>query len=163
MLKYRNLNAERDWWFFDSRKPVPETVRAAIHPLTDEAAEDLWSTIVSRNPKEIKSKDLPRNHWICSVRSIGPDWYLPWNDSSKPDDVITFLASEMPWQMDESIIFILSKKYMVSTTWGLFVTNWKNFLFSDDGPIIISLSHPEFIFFANRGFLAIGCRFIPSP
>jgi hypothetical protein len=158
MLKFRSLNAEQDWWFFDPRTPISDDVRALVHPLEDESAGNLWSTVVSNHLKEVKSRQLPPDHWICNLQLIGPDWSVPWNDPSEPDTVTPFLTTKLPWKPEQAIFFVLSRKYMLKTTWHIFLTSWKHFLFDEDGPFIISLQHPEFIYFANQGLVAIGER-----
>ena len=157
-LSYEDLIPQRDWIFFHDLHPMPDQLRRQIRRLTEDSAKLLWSEVVRPSKPATCYRNLPSGHWIQNLTLEGPNWYEEWNNPDAPSLVAPFLAEHLMWEEEEEIFFIRANEYAISTYWGVFLLCWKAFLFNEDGPFVLNLKHKEFIFFANRGFMAIGLR-----
>jgi hypothetical protein len=74
------------------------------------------------------------------------------DDAALPADVL----EHIDWQDDVTVYFCYEKYNVVETKWSVFKENWKNFLFYDDGPILLGRRRKEALWFASDGSVKLG-------
>jgi hypothetical protein len=105
---------------------------------------------------------LPRAHWISQLEAAGPCWSEFWDDPDRPDAVAAFLRSRIRWEEHADVFFISMQERAVQVPWGTFLCTWRSFLFSDEGPFLVRLGHPQFVFFPPTGMVYVGRRVGPE-
>jgi DUF2947 family protein len=157
----RPLDENAEWAFFHPTHVIAPEDRACIGCLEDAAARSLWHELVSTHRRERHPMLLPSDHWSCRLEANGPNWQTSWERPLSSDDVAAFLRSRIAWPEDAEVFFIEMRERALRTLWSVFLRTWRNFLFSDEGPILVSLHHPEFVSFGPSGFMGIGNRAEP--
>lgn len=157
-LKFRALDKDRDWTFFDEELPVTADDAAMIQPLEESSSRMLWAELISASPRERHPMLLSEDHWIRNIDSVGPPWHPIWNDADLPDTVADFLRSRITWPETTEVIFFWSRAHAVRVPWGVFLRVWKAFLFHDEGPFVVCLQRPEFVCFGPTGGVGVGQR-----
>ncbi|WP_366931801.1 DUF2947 family protein [Moritella sp.] len=71
-----------------------------------------------------------------------------------PEEVLAHLT----WDDNSKVYFCYERFNMIETNWGTFKRNWKNFLFYDDGALLISAKRKETLSFKENGSVLIGTR-----
>ena len=84
------------------------------------------------------------------------DWSVAWeaDESELPQDILEHLD----WQDDVTVYFCYEKYNIIETKWAIFKKHWKNFLFFDDGPILIGRRRSEVLWFNTNGTVKLGHR-----
>ena len=84
------------------------------------------------------------------------DWMVSWESDNEalPLGVDEFLS----WQDDVTVYFCYEKYNIIETRWSIFKRYWKNFLFYDDGPILIARRRKEALWFDSKGNVRLGHR-----
>ncbi|WP_245868900.1 DUF2947 family protein, partial [Vibrio fujianensis] len=59
---------------------------------------------------------------------------------------------------DVTVYFCYEKYNVIETKWSLFKRHWKNFLFYDDGPILLGRRRTEALWFHTDGTAKLGQR-----
>ncbi|MCE0492463.1 DUF2947 domain-containing protein [Vibrio salinus] len=146
----------RKWIFNHSSMPVPKEVQALIKPMTQVRSAQFWKENISSSSPDadrFSSDDWPMktSNWLDSI-----DWMSSWesDDESLPFDV----AEHIGWQDDVTVYFCYEKYNVVETKWYIFRRYWKNFLFYDDGPILIGRRRKEALWFQDNGKVKIGTK-----
>ena len=147
---------QRKWIFTHQSMPVPECGLKAIKPMSADRSSQLWKeNISSQSPdaERLSSSDWPmkESNWSMKV-----DWMQAWesDENSMPDDIIDFID----WQDDVTVYFCYEKYNILETKWSAFKKYWKNFLFYDDGPILIARRRNEALWFNSDGMVKLGKR-----
>ena len=157
MMDYRPLDPKNDWEFFDPDLAVPTSYLARIHPLTAESAAALWREFVSQDaehPMQLADHAWPGHLYSSPVRA---NWQTDWNDDAATG-FAEWLRASLPWPSDASVIFTHSSLRSIETSWEVFVSCWRSFLFADEGPFLWSLQHPQAVGFSPAGFACVGRR-----
>ena len=71
-----------------------------------------------------------------------------------PQEILDFID----WQDDVTVYFCYEKYNVLETKWSVFKKHWKNFLFYDDGPILLGRRRSQALWFATNGTVKIGNR-----
>ena len=150
------LDPERDWSFFDDAAPVPDADRARIRRLDDASSQSAWDTIVGQS---IPATVVVRDGWLSELSRSGEpfEWQRAWNAA---DDqwAASNLRPRFPWQDDVPVLFIWRPTWSVLTSFEVFVRDWRAFLFDDEGPLLVSTTHPEVAWFWPTGTGRFGRR-----
>jgi hypothetical protein len=80
-----------------------------------------------------------------------------WDDDDNlelPSEVL----EHIDWQDDVTVYFCYEKYNVIETKWKTFRENWKNFLFYDDGPILLGRRRDQALWFNTDGTVKIGVR-----
>jgi hypothetical protein len=171
-LATQQLHSQEDWPFYSPDHPLTDAVRDGIVRVRMEDAVKAWNQFVSPEAAADAPRLLPAGHWIENLKSVGPDWKSYWKrywDNPESyltipggaDDVAAFLKSSIHWEPTAEVIFFRSSRYALITTWQVFLSCWCNFVYDNEGPFLLSPSQPEVVYFADRGFFAMGTR--PGP
>ena len=68
------------------------------------------------------------------------------------------VAEFIDWQDDVTVYFCYEKYNVIETKWSIFKKHWKNFLFYDDGPILIGRRRKESLWFDSDDKVKLGYR-----
>ncbi|NVD06829.1 DUF2947 family protein [Vibrio sp. JPW-9-11-11] len=156
-MSYQPLDQyQRKWIFTHQSMPVPEGELEAIKPMTQARSAQLWQENISAQSPDsdrLSSSDWPmkESNWKETV-----DWMAAWesDDQALPLPVVDFID----WQDDVTVYFCYEKYNVVETKWSVFKKYWKNFLFYDDGPILIGRRRSEALWFDSEGNVKLGLR-----
>ncbi len=156
-MSYINLEEyNRKWIFTHKSMPVSDADLSLIKPMTQARSSQLWiENISSQSPdaERLSPQDWPvkKNNWTSEV-----DWMKEWesNEPALPSDIV----HHIDWQDDVTVYFCYEKYNVIETKWGVFKRNWKNFLFFDDGPILIGRRRKQALWFSSNGSVKIGER-----
>ncbi len=161
-LMTRPLDPERDWMFFRPPSRSAAQVRGQIRPLDEASSRLVWDGLI-RCDQYPHPMQLPPTHWSHNRRAVGPDWIAAWNRwlagaAPDPDPVAAFLRSAVPWPEEAPVLFVEHRDHATLATWGAFVAAWPHFLYSDEGPLLVSWERPEFLGFGPTGMISVGMR-----
>jgi hypothetical protein len=150
----------KKWIFTHPSMPVPEGDLAQIKPMTPLRSAQFWKDNISAQSPDsdrFGSDDWAHNkkNWVSDVR-----WMSEWesDDSDLPPEVL----AHIDWQDDVTVYFCYEKYHVIETKWSLFKRHWKNFLFYDDGPILIGRRREQALWFNSTGQVKLGRRPIAS-
>jgi len=154
-MQYITLDDYRYTWFFKHRElPVNEQTLRQIKPLAETFSNQIWHQMISNNanhPDLFHKEDWPmkQNSW-----KIHGKWQGNWESqkSDLPDEVADFID----WEGNTVVYFCYHADNIIETTWEVFCTHWKNFLFLDNGPILIGKRRKEVIQFHEDGRFSLG-------
>ncbi|MBD0785536.1 DUF2947 domain-containing protein [Vibrio sp. Y2-5] len=145
---------QRKWIFTHQSMPVPEEDLAQIKPMTQLRAAQYWKeNLSSQSPdaERFSSQDWPSKagSWSNEV-----DWMAEWesDDEALPQAVL----EHIDWQDDVTVYFCYEKYNVIETKWSVFKRHWKNFLFYDDGPILLGRRRKEALWFNTNGKVKLG-------
>ena len=147
---------EKSWIFKRSDIPVSEQDWAQIKPMTAQRATTLWCTAISKqadHPDFFKKGDWPFD--LNSWQQQG-EWQSQWDsdDPALPEG----LAEQLGWEHDTLVYYCNSQTKIIETRWEVFQRCWKNFLFMDDGALLIAKRRKQAVQFFSNGSFQIGTR-----
>ena len=157
-MNYTELdNYTRKWIFTHASMPVPTADLEQIKPLTQARSSQLWQEHISKQSPD--SDHFEHGDWAADTKiwSEPEDWQDAWDnddDASLPDAILAALQ----WEDNTTIYFCYEKYNIVETKWGVFKRNWKNFLFFDDGPILLGRKQKQTLWFQSNGTYQLALR-----
>ena len=85
-------------------------------------------------------------------------WEAQWesDEDTLPESIIEHLA----WPSNTVVYYCNDRKQVIETTWDVFQRTWKNFLFMDDGPLLIGKKRDQVVQFMSNGTFRIGNKTI---
>ncbi|EGQ7697009.1 DUF2947 domain-containing protein [Vibrio vulnificus] len=156
-MSYLTLDQyQRKWIFTHSSMPVPQEDLEQIRPMDQARSAQFWKENISAqspDAERLSSDDWPMkaNNWASSI-----DWMAAWEaDEPELPDAIT---QHIDWQDDVTVYFCYEKYNVIETKWAIFRKHWKNFLFYDDGPILLGRRRQQALWFATNGTVKLGQR-----
>ncbi|WP_273857215.1 DUF2947 domain-containing protein [Photobacterium sp. GSS17] len=156
-MNYVELDSySRKWIFTHASMPVEADDLAQIKPFTQARSAQLWREHVSSQSPDadhFEKGDWPADQKIWSQSF---DWQSAWDgdDIDLPDAI----SAELSWEDNTTVFFCYEKYNVVETKWGVFKRNWKNFLFFDDGPLLLGRKKKQAVWFKSNGTFQIGHR-----
>ncbi len=154
-MNYIDLSEYRNAWVF-RHKDMPVSPEDLVHikPLSESSAYQLWRQRISKeadHPTDWESGDWAANENTWLHKEI---WQKAW-DSSSPE-LPELISENIDWADNVTIFFCYESSKVIETSWAVFKRNWKNFLFFDDGPILIARKKKQAVQFFQNGTFAIG-------
>jgi hypothetical protein len=150
----------KKWIFTHASMPIPEDDLAQIKPMSPLRSAQFWKDNVSA-----QSPDADRfgsDDWAYNKKNWGLEesWMNEWesDDSALP----IAISEHIDWQDDVTVYFCYEKYNVIETKWSIFKRHWKNFLFYDDGPILIGRRREQVLWFNSKGRVKLGRRAIAS-
>ncbi|MDE1221636.1 DUF2947 domain-containing protein [Vibrio aestuarianus] len=147
---------QRKWIFTHNSMPVSEQDLAQIKPMSQARSAQFWiDNISAQSPdsERLSSQDWPRkkDSWISNT-----SWMSEWesDDESMPQ----LILDHIDWQDDVTVYFCYEKYNVIETKWVTFKKHWKNFLFYDDGPILLGRRRSQALWFNSNGQVKLGNR-----
>ncbi|EPO4991950.1 DUF2947 domain-containing protein [Vibrio fluvialis] len=145
---------QRKWIFTHQSMLVPEQYLEQIKPMSPMRAAQFWKENLSpQSPdaERFSSQDWPSkaSNWSNEV-----DWMSEWesDDAAMPQAIL----DHIDWQDDVTVYFCYEKYNVIETKWSVFKRHWKNFLFYDDGPILLGRRRKQALWFSTNGTVKIG-------
>lgn len=146
----------RKWVFTHQSMPVPEEDLEQIKPLSMARAAQIWRDNISAQSPD--SERFAKDDWPSKTQNWQQslDWMKTWDSENVdlPAEVLEFIE----WQDDVTVYFCYEKYNVIETKWSIFKKHWKNFLFFDDGPILIARRRNEALWFHSKGHVDLGVR-----
>ncbi|WP_027855872.1 DUF2947 domain-containing protein [Marinobacterium jannaschii] len=144
------------WIFRHKDLPLSEEDLAGIRPLTESRSNQLWGQQISQyasHPDYFEKGDWPADG---SVWQETGRWQEAW-DSQEPQ-LPELLNDHIEWEDNTVVWFCYESDHVIETTWGIFKRAWKNFLFMDDGPLLIGRRRKQTAQFFQNGNVKVGTR-----
>ncbi|MGF1823770.1 DUF2947 domain-containing protein [Vibrio splendidus] len=156
-MSYTTLDAyQRKWIFTHQSMPLPAEDLEKIKPMTQARASQFWKENVS--PQSPDAERLSSQDWPSKASNWNEEisWMANWeaDEPEMPEEILNFID----WQDDVTVYFCYEKYNVLETKWSVFKKHWKNFLFYDDGPILLGRRRSEALWFATNGTVKIGNR-----
>lgn len=156
-MSYTDINEySRKWIFTHQSMPVDEDDLALIKPMTQARAAQFWKENISAQSPDadrLAKSDWPANdsNWLSEC-----DWMADWESDDEP--MPAEVLEHIQWQDDVTVYFCYEKYNVIETKWSVFKRCWKNFLFFDDGPILVGRRRQEALWFSSDGKVRLGRR-----
>ncbi len=146
----------RKWIFNHHQLPVDEQDKAWIKPLSQKSAMQVWQQLIST--KSVSPEFFHKEDWPMKPKTFKAtdEWQSVWDsdDNSLP----SMLAEFIEWPDDTLVYFCYEKYQVIETRWDVFARHWKNFLFFDDSPLLVSPSSKQAVMFEQNGNYKMGSR-----
>lgn len=156
-MNYTPLQDFKLGWIFRHRElPIPEQALLTIKPLAIASANQFWRTAVSRqatHANHFMSDDWPAHNGVWSEKL---NWQERWEGVNP--EIPELLAEHCHWEGNTRVFFCYDIDHVIETTWAVFCSHWKNFLFYDDEPILIGKSRSQAAIFHSDGSFQVGIR-----
>jgi hypothetical protein len=140
--------------FFKGGVSLLGTDHAAVWAVREEAAEWLWSDLVSGEPTT-HYRALPSGHRLRELLHNGPNWYIYANDPSLSDRVETFLRRFVGWEDQQKVLYAHGRGRIYQTFWGVFLRHWRLFVKQDES-LVFGIGRDEFVLFYDGGYVGVG-------
>ncbi|WP_286235585.1 DUF2947 domain-containing protein [Thalassotalea sediminis] len=157
-MKYLPLEQFKHAWIFRHQSmPLTAEQLAKIQPMSEERAATLWDTFISKTALHPELFD--KNDWPTQDKYLHQhiNWETRW-ESDEPS-LPEALLLHINWEDNTTVYYCLNRQNILETTWGLFKQCWKNFLFLDDGSLLIGKKRQQAVQFSSNG----QCRFGEKP
>ena len=154
-MSYIPLEQLKNAWVFKHKSlPIAEIDLLKIKPMAKDRANVLWDTFISRqvdHPDFFKKGDWPfdKSNWLEQGK-----WEGIWD--SNEEDLPELISTHLAWDNNTVVYYCVSRDNVIETTWSVFTRCWKNFLFMDDGPILIGKKRQQTVQFTSNGYFKIG-------
>ncbi|MGB0733193.1 MAG: DUF2947 domain-containing protein [Pontibacterium sp.] len=155
---YQPLDEYSKAWIFRHKDlPVSEADLALIKPMTQTRAETLWSTFISKEAPHYSyftNSDWPEKRGVWQAAEA---WQGDWEseEQAMPEALSVFLSS---WDERLTVYMCYENDHIIETQWAVFKRNWKNFLFIDDGPILMGRRQQKVVQFFDNGQYKMGIK-----
>ena len=154
-MSYTSLEQLKNAWIFKHKSlPINDADLIKIKPMAKDRANVLWDAFISRqvdHPDFFKKGDWPFNssNWHEQGK-----WEGIWdsNEENLPELITTHIA----WDSNTVVYYCSNRDNVIETTWSVFKRCWKNFLFMDDGCILVGKKRKESVQFNSNGTFKIG-------
>ncbi|MBD8512155.1 DUF2947 domain-containing protein [Photobacterium sp. 2_MG-2023] len=156
-MHYIDINTySRKWIFTHASMPVPAEDLVQIKPLSQARSATLWREHISSQSPD--SDHFGKGDWAGEDKNWTEtvEWQAAWDDDEPALPEV--LADFLDWEDNTPVYFCYEKYNLIETSWGVFKRNWKNFLFFDDGPLLIARKKTQAVWFHSNGTCKIGHR-----
>jgi hypothetical protein len=154
-MKYLKLeDFDRAWIFRHKDLPLTDELKAAIKPYTEAVSNQLWSQYISQqagHPSQFGTGDWPARNSAWQEKA---SWQDAWD--SENNTMPELILEHLDWDDNTNVLFFYDSDRVVETSWKVFKQSWKNFLFFDDGPILLGKKRKQAVQFLQSGDFAIG-------
>ena len=142
------------WIFKHKSLPISDVDLTKIKPMATDRANVLWDTFISRqadHPDFFKKGDWPFDQ--SSWQDQGK-WEGIWD--SNEENLPELIATTIAWDNNTVVYYCSNRDNVIETTWAVFKRCWKNFLFMDDGCLLIGKKRKESVQFNSNGSFKVG-------
>jgi hypothetical protein len=119
-----------------------------IEILSEGACSKKWIEYVSavnRHFMQLHDDEWPAK--VVDENNFMYHWQEDWNNDDFPNFRSHLQSVGLP---EESVLYIFwMKEVGIKTTWGIFCNNWGNFLYEDEGCILVLPEHSKSIVLSN--------------
>jgi hypothetical protein len=154
-MNYTSIDELKNAWVFKHNNlPISDSDKTKIKPMASDRAKVLWDGVISKqvdHPDFFKKGDWPENaaSWLDNGK-----WESTWDSEEilLPEMILTHLQ----WDNNTVVYYCNARDNVIETTWAVFQRCWKNFLFMDDGAILLGKKRNEAVQFLSTGYFKIG-------
>jgi hypothetical protein len=138
---------------FHNDPPIADADRLAINVLDESDASTRWDQLVSPSNRHFMLLD--QTEWPAQLvrdASVFYNWMDDWNN----DASVTFCDAlrTLDINLDQTITVFWMREHAVESSWDAFTRNWINFLYEDEGCIVVpSLSQTCVILSNGRSWV----------
>jgi hypothetical protein len=156
-MSYTPLEQLKNAWIFKHKSlPISEKDLSKIKPMIKDRANVLWDTFISRqvdHPDFFKKGDWPfdQSNWQDQGK-----WEGIWD--SNEENLPELITVSILWDNNTVVYYCSNRENVIETTWAVFKRCWKNFLFMDDGCILIGKKRKESVQFNSNGSFKVGIK-----
>lgn len=156
-MQYIALDSYSRKWIFSHRDcPVSDADKEQIKPLASFDAKQLWTQQISQQASH--HDHFFKGDWAARSANWKEkiSWQEQWesDDLELPEEILSYLE----WEDNTPVFFCYDHENVIQTRWDVFKRCWKNFLFFDDGPILIAKKRNQALQFFDDGTVALGQR-----
>ncbi len=156
-MDYISLENYRYTWFFKHQDlPIEESTLKLIKPLAEKSSDQLWHQLISKNvnhPDLFLKEDWPKRESTWQHQS---NWQAAWE--ADKNNLPKIIQESFDWDKNTVVYFCYHADNIIETTWDVFVKHWKNFLFLDNGPILLAKRRQQVLQFFDTGEFKIGLK-----
>lgn len=156
-MNYIALDDLKNAWIFRHKSlPITDADKEKIKPMSPTRARQLWDTYISKqvdHPDFFTKGDWPfkDEHWLAEGR-----WEEQWD--SENEALPELILDHLTWDENTVVYFCVSNDKVFETTWAVFKRCWKNFLFMDDGSLLVAKKRNEAAQFFSDGRFKTGLQ-----
>lgn len=154
-MNYIPLESFKTAWVFRHKNlPLSDKSLSLIKPMTESRSIVLWDSFISKtadHPDFFKQGDWAFNKatWLDNGK-----WEGIWD--SEESNLPPIITDNITWDPNTVVYYCINRKQVIETTWANFKVCWKNFLFMDDGTLLIGKKRQEVIQFFDNGQFKVG-------
>lgn len=121
--------------FYDDPK-MSENHLEQVNILSKDECSTLWQKFVSAKNRHFILLDS--SEWAPKIIAENSSWYC-WFQDWNNDDFSTFttMLSTLPIPNESELHVFWMQEIGITTTWNVFCQNWSNFLYEDEGVILV--------------------------
>ncbi|WP_163933412.1 DUF2947 domain-containing protein [Paraferrimonas sp. SM1919] len=145
---------KKAWIFRHQELPISEDDKAQIKPMSATRSTQLWKERISKqsdHPDFFKKGD-----WAFEIET--------WQEQGEWESIFDSADTALPelilesieWQDNTVVYYCCDQNNVIESNWGVFKRCWKNFLFMDDGVLLIAKKRNEVVQFLSNGSFQIG-------
>ena len=154
--RYINMeNYNKNWYFYDEEIRVSSEDIKNIKPLSVGYSGLLWQQYISNSNRHFML--LNSDDKLTLLEKQNYNWLDDWNNGTY-DNFKNYLSRNLPYNQGDTIIVFWSKESAVETNWSIFIKHWANFLFEDEGVVLINTTNEKVLVFCSDGVLLKGKR-----
>ena len=133
--------------FYDDPN-ISKTDKKHIRVLEEESCVSLWKSLVSNESRHFML--LNDTEWpslIVNKNDVFYHWLDDWNINKSENFKQELL--KLPISKNEIIYYFWMQEIGIKTTWSVFCDNWINFLYEDEGCVLVCLENKTSLIFSN--------------
>ncbi|MGB0662394.1 MAG: DUF2947 domain-containing protein [Pontibacterium sp.] len=156
-MSYIALSDYSKGWIFRHRElPISAEHQAEIRPLTERRANEIWRAHISKASTHYSHFQAPdwaarKDAWLEES-----EWQAQWESDS--NELPELLAEWLDWDKDTVVYVCYDSDNIIEIRWEVFKAAWKNFLFLDDGTLVIGKKRKQAAQFFEDGSFKLGQR-----
>mgnify|MGYP000047093416 FL=1 len=150
-MSYQSFASYPKAWIFKRKDPeISDADLEQLLVMSELRANQLWQDYVSKthlHPDHFDATDWLKNP---AQQLALVNWEKRWesNEMALPAEVLQHLEH---WGDDTRIYFAYNSDEIIETSWGVFQRSWKNFLFFDNGPVLLGKKKQQAVQFFSDG------------
>jgi len=161
-MSYIPLEEHHKAWVFRHQScPISDEDKTKIKPMEALRATTFWNAFVSNqvdHPDFFKKGDwtFNPNTWLDQG-----NWEPNWDSDN--NDLPELILEHLNWPNNTIVYYCNSRHHVIETTWEVFKRCWKNFLFMDDGPVLVGKKRDQVVQFMSNGTFRVGSKEASNP
>lgn len=155
-MAHPSLDTFKKAWAFRRQDPkISEVDLQQIKVLPLNEAGNIWRDYVSK--EHLHPDHFDEQDWIKQPLQFVAKcfWQKAWesDDASLPKEIQEYLMS---WGQETRVYFCYNNEEVIEVVFDVFQRSWKNFLFFDNGPVLLGRKKSQAIQFFSDG----SCRLL---
>jgi hypothetical protein len=134
---------------FYNDPPIPETVADTVSILSPSDSGELWDHYVSSFNRHFML--LADSEWPARIVATSAPFYCwidDWN-ANKIEEFAAELQSQAQTTPSEEVFIFWMREHAVRTVWSTLLDHWINFLYEDEGVLVVTPTQGTAFVFSN--------------